>query len=98
MRCRSELWLILQVLNGSDSKQGPCHVVAPCPHDGRCPMDGTQSWCHFVQRFKRTAQQKHAKVGWSAPVCQDEVWAHADDLSLGPYEAVRCVKCLGVQP
>ena len=27
MRCRSELWLILQVLNGSDSKQGPCHVV-----------------------------------------------------------------------
>ena len=25
-------------------------------------MDGTQSWCHFVQRFKRTAQQKAAKV------------------------------------
>ena len=59
----SELWPAVQVLNGSSSKQGPCHVVAPCPHDGRCPMDGTQSWCHFVQRFKRTAQQKHAKVG-----------------------------------
>ena len=38
-------------------------MVAPCPHDGKCPMDGTQSWCHFVQRFKRTAQQRTAKVG-----------------------------------
>ena len=28
-------------------------------------MDGTQSWCHFVQRFKRTAQQKAAKVCWA---------------------------------
>ena len=28
------------------------HVVAPCPHDGACPMEGTPSWCHFVQRFQ----------------------------------------------
>ena len=30
------------------------HVVAPCPHDGTCPMDGTGSWCHFSQRFQRS--------------------------------------------
>lgn len=28
------------------------HVVAPCPHDGACPMEGRPSWCHFVQRFQ----------------------------------------------
>jgi ribosomal protein RSM22 (predicted rRNA methylase) len=28
------------------------HVVAPCPHDGGCPLEGRPSWCHFVQRFQ----------------------------------------------
>lgn len=23
------------------------HVLAPCPHDGKCPVDGTAEWCHF---------------------------------------------------
>lgn len=35
------------------------HVLAPCPHDGVCPMDRQQAgrghtWCHFRQRFERT--------------------------------------------
>lgn len=28
------------------------HVVAPCPHDGPCPLERRASWCHFVQRFQ----------------------------------------------
>lgn len=39
------------------------HVVAPCPHDGGCPMEGTKSWCHFAQRFQRSHLQRQHKVG-----------------------------------
>lgn len=31
------------------------HVVAPCPHEKRCPMVG--SWCHFSQRIQLTKFQ-----------------------------------------
>jgi ribosomal protein RSM22 (predicted rRNA methylase) len=38
----------------------PFHVVAPCPHDGACPLRGTKSWCHFTQRHTRTEEQRIA--------------------------------------
>ena len=38
--------------SGSSSSSIRAHVVAPCPHDGACPMEGRPSWCHFVQRFQ----------------------------------------------
>jgi ribosomal protein RSM22 (predicted rRNA methylase) len=28
------------------------HVAAPCPHDGRCPLQ-PPDWCHFTQRLPR---------------------------------------------
>ena len=43
------------------------HVVAPCPHDGGCPMDGTRTWCHFVQRFERGRLQQQVKALPGAP-------------------------------
>jgi len=55
----------LQVLQeGYNEKTGlrESSVVAPCPHDGACPMQGTQSWCHFVQRFERSSLQRVTKV------------------------------------
>jgi len=50
------------VATGRSPAVAGAHVVAPCPHDGRCPMDGTDSWCHFAQRFRRTTALKRTKT------------------------------------
>ena len=55
----------LQVLQGSvnpETGKREASVVAPCPHDGQCPMQATQSWCHFVQRFERSSLQRVTKL------------------------------------
>lgn len=36
--------------------EAAAHVVAPCPHDGVCPLETRTSWCHFVQRFQASCQ------------------------------------------
>ncbi|GMH28836.1 hypothetical protein Nepgr_030679 [Nepenthes gracilis] len=36
-------------------------VVAPCPHDGPCPLEKTGKYCHFVQRLERTGSQRAYK-------------------------------------
>lgn len=43
---------------------GGAHVVAPCPHDGACPlaMPGTKAWCHFGTRFQRPAFMQAVKA------------------------------------
>ena len=46
------------------------HVVAPCAHDKRCPMDGTDRWCHFSQRLQRPDTQRAVKGGSSARTYQ----------------------------
>ena len=43
------------------------HLVAPCPHERRCPMDGTKDWCHFAARVERTSlhrRMKSGELGW----------------------------------
>ncbi|KAG0603642.1 hypothetical protein M758_10G109700 [Ceratodon purpureus] len=44
-----------------DADAGGAFVVAPCPHDGQCPMDKTKDWCHFIQRLERTTSQRVSK-------------------------------------
>ncbi|QHO74513.1 SAM-dependent methyltransferase [Bradyrhizobium sp. CCBAU 051011] len=36
------------------------HVVAPCPHDGPCPLQAPD-WCHFTQRLQRSRAHKQVK-------------------------------------
>ncbi|KAL6543987.1 hypothetical protein OROGR_010484 [Orobanche gracilis] len=37
-------------------------IVAPCPHDGPCPLQNTDKYCHFAQRLERTSSQRSYKV------------------------------------
>jgi ribosomal protein RSM22 (predicted rRNA methylase) len=36
------------------------HVVAPCPHDRKCPL-AAPDWCHFTQRLPRSQAHKQIK-------------------------------------
>jgi ribosomal protein RSM22 (predicted rRNA methylase) len=36
------------------------HVAAPCPHDGKCPLQ-PPDWCHFTQRLQRSRAHKQVK-------------------------------------
>ena len=40
-------------------------VVAPCPHDGRCPLLDTHDgdWCHFATRVSRASLHRRLKQG-----------------------------------
>ncbi|KAL1346542.1 hypothetical protein HN51_020171 [Arachis hypogaea] len=43
-------------------------VVAPCPHDGTCPLVKSGKYCHFVQRMERTSSQRAYKRSKGEPL------------------------------
>ena len=49
------------------------HVAAPCPHDGKCPLQ-VPDWCHFTQRLQRSRAHKQIK-GAELPF-EDEKFAY----------------------
>ncbi|PHT57796.1 hypothetical protein CQW23_00159 [Capsicum baccatum] len=63
----------LEAVSGKDSKalttlKNGAYIVAPCPHDGRCPLDNTGKYCHFVQRLQRTTSQRAYKRSRGGPL------------------------------
>lgn len=48
------------------------HFVAPCPHEGMCPLALTgRDWCHFVQRVRRIPHRLYCK-GSTARFLEEE--------------------------
>nr|XP_019047204.1 3-methyl-2-oxobutanoate hydroxymethyltransferase [Kwoniella bestiolae CBS 10118]OCF26134.1 3-methyl-2-oxobutanoate hydroxymethyltransferase [Kwoniella bestiolae CBS 10118] len=46
--------------------ENPLHVIAPCPHDGVCPLASTDDKCSFSQRLQRPSfvrKTKHSSRG-----------------------------------
>ncbi|XWS38190.1 hypothetical protein CRYUN_Cryun19dG0109100 [Craigia yunnanensis] len=60
-------------VNKEDSKdlidlRSGAFIVAPCPHDGHCPLEKSGKYCHFVQRLQRTTSQRAYKRSKGDPL------------------------------
>lgn len=53
---------------GTATLENGVFVVAPCSHDGRCPLENSGKYCHFVQRLERTSSQRAYKRSKGQPL------------------------------
>ncbi|KAJ7952184.1 methyltransferase-like protein 17, mitochondrial [Quillaja saponaria] len=50
------------------TQKSGAYIVAPCAHDGPCPLANTGKYCHFVQRLERTSSQRAYKRSKGEPL------------------------------
>ncbi|KAF3434220.1 hypothetical protein FNV43_RR25323 [Rhamnella rubrinervis] len=50
------------------ARKSGAFIVAPCAHDGACPLEKTGKYCHFVQRLERTSTQRVYKRSKGEPL------------------------------
>lgn len=65
-----------QALKAGGDARLQVHILAPCPHESACPLMGTRSWCHFVQRVQRPPTQRLVKGATAAQPFQDERFSY----------------------
>ncbi|MBB0232488.1 small ribosomal subunit Rsm22 family protein, partial [Streptomyces calidiresistens] len=52
-------------------------LLAPCPHDGECPIVPGADWCHFAARIGRSALHRRIKGGELGHEDEKYSWAAA---------------------
>ncbi|KAI3859805.1 hypothetical protein MKX03_013680, partial [Papaver bracteatum] len=67
-RCRKSNNASSDALEDLRSSKKGAFVVAPCGHDGACPLENTGTYCHFVQRMQRTSSQRLYKRSNGKPL------------------------------
>ncbi|KAK9145678.1 hypothetical protein Sjap_005581 [Stephania japonica] len=67
-RCRKSGDVPDATASNTEASKSGAFVVAPCPHDGACPLDKTGKYCHFVQRLERTSSQRSYKRSKGQPL------------------------------
>ncbi|KAK3228124.1 hypothetical protein Dsin_007986 [Dipteronia sinensis] len=67
-RCRKSKDVIKETSKDLVTRRSGVHIVAPCPHDGACPLEKSGKYCHFVQRMQRTTSQRAYKRSKGVPL------------------------------
>ena len=66
-------------------------VAAPCPHDGKCPLE-PPDWCHFSQRLQRS--RAHMQIKGAEVPFEDERYAYVvvSRVPMSRQAAARIIK------
>ncbi|OVA06321.1 Cytochrome c oxidase assembly protein CtaG/Cox11 [Macleaya cordata] len=67
-KCRKSHDSSVEAPKDRETRKSGAFVVAPCAHDGACPLESTGTYCHFVQRLERTTSQRAYKRSKGEPL------------------------------